>query len=220
MTDHKEAPDSTGGSNGKTAQRSRRIEYAELTRQAVIGEARRLFAEKGYFATKIEDIATAARVSPATVYAVGGKRGLLAVLIDIWSAAPEIAPARKRLEAADSADAVLREVARLTREMRLAYGDIMRLVLTTAPHDTSAASGLELATRRYRDGTATAARRLAELRALREGIDAEQALDILWFFFGYSGFFTLVDDNGWTYDQAENWLLSTARQTLLGQDPA
>ena len=51
---------------------SRREEYAEATRQAIVGAARRLFSERGYFATKVDDIAALARVAPATVYAVSG----------------------------------------------------------------------------------------------------------------------------------------------------
>lgn len=200
---------------GAPKRASRRSEYAEETRRAVIHEARRLFSETGYFATKVEDIATAARVSPATVYAIGGKRGLLLILADIWSTAQEIEPVRKRLEALDDPVEVLREVARLTRAMRESYGDIMRVVLTTAPHDEAAAVGLSTATRRYRAGTAVAARRLVELGALPEGVDAAGALDMLWFYFGYSGFFALVDEQGWSYDRAEDWLLTAARHALL-----
>ncbi|MFJ4470805.1 TetR/AcrR family transcriptional regulator [Streptomyces sp. NPDC089424] len=194
---------------------SRRAEYAEATRRAVIDEARRLFSERGYFATKVDDIATAARVSPATVYVIGGKQGLLRMLVDRWSAAPEVETTRQELaEAGDPAE-ILRVVASLTRRMREDYGDIMRVVLATAPHDAEAAEGLALATHRYRDGIAVAARRLAELGALQDGLDAGTAVDVLWFYFGYQGFFTLVDDNGWSHARAEKWLLDAARQALL-----
>ncbi|MCX4515568.1 TetR/AcrR family transcriptional regulator [Streptomyces sp. NBC_01619] len=205
-----------GAGEGRNGERpSRRAEYAEATRRAVIDEARRLFSERGYFATKVDDIAAAARVSPATVYVIGGKQGLLRILVDRWSAAPEVETARQQLEEAGDPAEILRIVAALTRRMREDYGDIMRVVLATAPHDAAAAEGLALATGRYRDGTRVAARRLAELGALQSGIDVERALDILWFYFGYQGFFTLVDDNDWSHAQAEEWLLTAARQALL-----
>ena len=51
---------------------TRREEYAEATRQAILEAARRLFRERGYFATKVDEIAAMARVAPATVYAVDG----------------------------------------------------------------------------------------------------------------------------------------------------
>ena len=45
----------------------RREEYAQATRQAIVDAARRLFSERGYFSTKVDDIAALARVAPATV---------------------------------------------------------------------------------------------------------------------------------------------------------
>ncbi|MEU6089038.1 TetR/AcrR family transcriptional regulator [Streptomyces sp. NPDC047085] len=195
---------------------SRRAEYAEATRKAIVDAARRLFFEKGYFATRVDDIAEVARVSPATVYSVGGgKQGLLRTLIDDWSDAPVVDQARRRIGELDDPAEILRAVAALTRSMRQDYGDIMHVVLAAAPHDETASEALATATARYRGGTAFVAQRLADLGALREGIDADKALDILWFYFGYSGFFTLVEDNGWTYAQAEQWLLDACCSALL-----
>lgn len=34
-------------------------------------------------------------------------------------------------------------------------------------------------------------------------------------YLGYAGFFTLVDDNGWSYSKAEKWLLAAVSQALL-----
>lgn len=47
------------------------------------------------------------------------------------------------------------------------------------------------------------------------GMDVREATDILWFYLGYAGFFTLVDDNGWSYSKAEKWLLAAVSQALL-----
>ncbi|MEU3713671.1 TetR/AcrR family transcriptional regulator [Streptomyces catenulae] len=48
--------------------KSRRAEYAALTRAALLDAATELFAEKGFATTSIDDIATAARVSKGAVY--------------------------------------------------------------------------------------------------------------------------------------------------------
>jgi AcrR family transcriptional regulator len=195
---------------------SRRAEYAEATRRAAVDAARRLFREQGYFATTVNEIAAAARVSPATVYAVnGGKQGLLRALIDDWSAAPVVAEAHDTIEHLNEATEILRYLADKTREMRQAYGDIMRVVIAAAPHDKTAAEGLALGTSRYRGFHVFVAQRLLELGALREGIGVEEATDILWFYLGYAGFFTLVDDNGWSYTKAEKWLLTKVEEALL-----
>ena len=97
---------------------SRREQYAEETRQAIVDAARKLFAERGFFATKVDDIAAEARVSPATVYAVaGGKQGLLDELVRIWSTDPAIEGARQRISAATSG----REIITITGDASRAH---------------------------------------------------------------------------------------------------
>src|SRR5260370_31000266 len=65
-------------------QSSLRGAQAEATREAVIAAAARLFAEKGYAATSIEEIAAAAGVSRAAVFtSVGGKAKLLKTALDV-----------------------------------------------------------------------------------------------------------------------------------------
>ena len=201
----------------KTGTVSRRAEYAEATRRAIIAAARELFAERGYTATKVDEVAALARVSPATVYAVaGGKQGLLHTLVDDWTQAPEVDEAYRAIEASDTADGVLSIVAATCRQMRCDWGDVMKIVLATAPLDETAAATLRTATDRYRAGTLLAARRLADLGALKPGLRIDDANDILWFYFGYSGFFTLMEDNAWSADRAEEWLREMAAIAVLG----
>src|SRR5258705_9381901 len=45
-----------------------RQEHAEVTRNAVIAAARRLFAERGYAAVLLDEIAAAARVTKGAIY--------------------------------------------------------------------------------------------------------------------------------------------------------
>ena len=201
----------------KTSTVSRRAEYAEATRRAIIAAARELFAERGYTATKVDEVAALARVSPATVYAVaGGKQGLLHTLVDDWTQAPEVDEAYRAIEASDTAEGVLGLVAATCRQMRCDWGDVMKIVLATAPLDETAAATLRTATDRYRAGTLLAARRLADLGALKPGLRIDDANDMLWFYFGYSGFFTLMEDNAWSADRAEEWLREMAAIAVLG----
>jgi AcrR family transcriptional regulator len=202
---------------GKSSTVSRRAEYAEATRRAIIAAARELFVGRGYTATKVDEVAALARVSPATVYAVaGGKQGLLHTLVDDWTQAPEVDEAYRAIEASATADGVLDIVASTCRRMRCDWGDVMKIVLATAPVDETAAATLRTATERYRAGTLLAARRLAELGALKPGLSIDDANDMLWFYFGYSGFFTLMDDSGWSADRSEEWLREMAAIAVLG----
>jgi len=196
--------------------RGRRADYAALTRQAIIDTARTLFAAKGFFATTVDDIASGARVAPATVYAVGGgKHGLLRTLMDEWQNAPVIEATYEHIAALDDGEAILRATAAGTRTVREQWGDIVRTVLVTAPHDPRVAESLAAVTNSYRKGMELTAQRLADLGALKPDISAAAATDVLWFYFGYYSYFTLTDENGWTLAEAEQWLLGQAQSALL-----
>jgi hypothetical protein len=84
---------------------------------------------------------------------------------------------------------------------------------STPPHDKAVCESLDIATTRYRNAFVPIARRLMDLGALREELDLNQAVDV--FYFGYSGLFTLHDENGWSYEQAEHWLCREASRALL-----
>jgi AcrR family transcriptional regulator len=167
----------------------------------------------------VEDIATEARVAPATVYAVtGGKQGLLIELITTWTSDPIVAATISHIRASRDPTGVVREVAAASRQMREQFADIMRVMLTTAPHDAAVAAQMEEATSVYRAAFVPVAEQLDKLRALRRGIDVAQAVDVLWFYFGYGSYFTLHDENGWSYDRAERWLADQACRELLSGD--
>jgi AcrR family transcriptional regulator len=196
--------------------RGRRADYAALTRQAIIDAARTLFAAKGFFAATVEDIAAAARVAPATVYAVGGgKHGLLRTLMDQWQDAPIIQATYEHIAALGDGETILRATATGTREVRQQWGDVMRIVLATAPHDHHVAESLATVTRNYRHGMALTAQRLANIGALKPDVGVPAATDILWFYFGYSSYFTLTNENGWPLTEAEKWLVTQASSALL-----
>jgi AcrR family transcriptional regulator len=195
---------------------TRRDEYAAATRQAILDAARKLFAERGYFATKVDDIASMARVAPATVYAVtGGKYGLLTELIRTWTTDPIVETTNIHMIEMTDPVAIILELAAGSRRMREQYEDIMRVVLATAPHDEAVAKALRAATAVYRKAFVPIAERLLQLGALRRELDIAGAVDLFWFYFGYTSYFTLHDDNGWSYDRAEHWLADRACRDLL-----
>jgi AcrR family transcriptional regulator len=202
--------------DGQNVGISRREEYAEATRCAIVAAARRLFSERGYFATKVDDIAASARVAPATVYAVsGGKQGLLRTLMETAITDPIVQTTIGRVEQLDDPAAILSLVSATVRNMREESGDVMRMLLNTAPHDKAVFENLAIATARYRSAFEPIARRLMDLGALREDLELTDAVDVFWFYFGYSGLFTLHDDNGWSFERAEHWLCREASRALL-----
>jgi hypothetical protein len=76
------------------------------------------------------------------------------------------------------------------------------------------AAGLHRSTIRYRQAMEQIADRLAHLTALAPGMERQEAVDVLWFYFGYSGYFTLIDDNGWDLDRAQTWLRDQCARAL------
>jgi AcrR family transcriptional regulator len=198
------------------ARPSRRAEYAEATRQAILAAARKLFTERGFFSTKVDDIAAEARVAPATVYAVsGGKQGLLRTLVDLWSGEPAIEKTLRGTEALTDPAAIIRLTAQTCVSMRKEYGDIIHILLNTAPHDPGTAQTFAAATDIYRKAIARIARHMARLSGLRKGVGAEEIADVLWFYFGYSSLNTLVEEDHWSWERAERWLADSAIRALL-----
>jgi AcrR family transcriptional regulator len=194
----------------------RRQEYAEATRRAIVSAARRLFADQGYFSTRVEDIAAEARVAPATVYSVsGGKYGLLKTLVDEWQSSPIIAVTIDELARLDDPVLLIQVLSARTRQIREEYSDIIKIVLATAPNDAAVSITLQEVIGNYRSSISSVARRLANLNALRTGADAEFATGVLWFYFGFPGLSAMHDDSGWPYDEAEKWLADEAIRALL-----
>ncbi len=200
---------------------SRREQYAEQTRVDIVAAARELFSKRGYFSTTVEEIARLAGVAAVTVYvAAGGKSGLLRTLTDLWSAAPSLEASHKVLVELSNPVDILRLVASTARGIREEFGDIVILMLATAPHDKDVSESLHLATSRYRASVRNVAQRLNALGALRQGMSEDQATDVLWFYFGYWGLYTLHHENGWDYDRAERWLCDAAVNALLAEPSA
>jgi len=199
---------------------TRRQEYAQETRQAIVDAARKLFAERGYFATRVDDIAAEARVSPATVYSVtGGKQSLLTGLIVSWNDDPMIASTLDGIDASVDSVEIIRQLASASRTMRESFVDIMQVMLVTAPHDTEIAELERRSTTHYRSAIESIAERLVELGEVQPGLQLQDVADLLWFYFGYASYFTLVGDNGWSYERAEGWLAEQAVSVLLTETP-
>ncbi|MFG1928646.1 hypothetical protein [Cryptosporangium sp. NPDC048952] len=94
------------------------------------------------------------------------------------------------------------------------WSGLMRQVVAAAPQEPAVQEALDTARASLRNGLNRAARRLAEMDALREGIDADQAADVLLFFLGNSAYFTLTDELNWPLPRSREWLLELV-ETIL-----
>ncbi|MEV6345838.1 helix-turn-helix domain-containing protein [Actinoplanes sp. NPDC051851] len=195
---------------------NRRSEYARMTREAILDAARSLFIEQGYYATKVEQIAEAARVAPATVYAVGGgKSGLLRTLIETSVHSTENGRLLAEIETATDPGHLIALVVAASRARFGQWSTLMRQVVAAAPQEPAVREAMEIAHDGLRNGLRVTADRLAALGALRDGLDAAEASDILWLYLCNAAYFVRGDDLGWSLDRSEAWLTAVLRRELL-----
>ena len=192
----------------------RRREAAAQTRQAVLDAARTLFRDRGYVATTVQDIASAARVATATVYSsVGGKPQLLHELIAVTTGE---AARQGALELATPAAAPVPVIVGYVASIRQAvhdHGDIAELVLATAHVDASVAQAAALAEEAFRRELREVAARLRDLGAPIG--ETDDAVDVLAYYLGYPSWRRLVVDLGWSLDKAQAWLTGRIIEALI-----
>src|SRR5262249_40097278 len=119
------------------------------------------------------------------------------------------------IKEADDSHTVLQLTAKVVGELNELSGDIIRVIVETAPHEETAAQTHETAIQRCREALAIPAQRLASIGALKEGLDVPSAVDILWFYFGFGSRHTLVHQNGWAAERAERWLMEQVADALV-----
>jgi AcrR family transcriptional regulator len=198
------------------AERPRREEYADQTRAAVIAAARQLFAENGFFQTKVEQIAKLSRVSPATVYAqCGGKQGLLRLLMDSFTQSQVVAESYQESLAAADAALIMQTLSAAYLQITKQWGDVIRVVIDVAPHDSESAAVLATAHKRHNHNLAHICRHLEDIGALRDDVDARLATRTITYFYGIDGLLRTRDVFGWSLDRSNQWLLAHASAAVL-----
>ena len=198
---------------------------AETTRSAIIAAAGRLFAERGYVATSIDDIAAAAGVSRATVFnSVGGKPVLLKTAFDVaivGDDAPVALPDRPRsreIRAEADPRRYLDLYAELLTEMGGRVASISEAVRGAAGADADARTLWEEHETQRRQGAANVVGDvLRKGGCLRKGLRGEEAADIVWALSDPGLYRRLVLRRRWRPERFQAWLARTLREQLLGR---
>jgi AcrR family transcriptional regulator len=201
-----------------------RREKAEQTRLSIAGAAGRLFAERGYTATSIDDIASCANVGRATVFtSIGGKPELLkeAYRLAVRGRANATTPlgqqahSRKVLAEADPGR-LLAGYAEALVGVGRRLGPLYEAVRAAAHADLEARELWDLLTEERRTGAGRVITALASRHALRSGLDPDTATDILWVLADPSLYHLLVQRRHWTQSHFRAWLTETMQLQLLG----
>jgi AcrR family transcriptional regulator len=200
-----------------------RAQQAAATRRAVLDAARELFITQGYGATTIDQIAARAGVSKPTVFtAVGNKQTVLSAVRDVAMAGDDerVAvidrPLAQRVRAQPDQRRAVELLAELVTVIGSRYAEI-DAVLRGAAHGGE--PGLrelwETSENQRLIGARVWVTTLAEKGPLREGLDVETAVDVLWLYMAPDLFHRLVYGRGWSAERFRTWLTETLCRVLL-----
>lgn len=195
---------------------------AERTRHEILEAAHRLFAERGYAATSMADVAGAAGVALDTVYAsVGPKPALMRLLLERAISGTDAAvPAEERdyvraISAEPRAARKLAIYAAAVRRIHARLAPLVRAAQAAAPaHPEVAGAWREISERRARNMRLFAAD-VASTGALRPGLGVEEAADAIWAMNAPELYLLLVVERGWTPERYEAWLSDAWCRLLL-----
>jgi hypothetical protein len=108
---------------------SRRARQAAQTRRDILNAARKLFAEKGYAATSVAEVAAAAGASVQTIYdSVGSKAELVSGLNDLIDEEGGVPPLARRIPSETDPRALLDIAVSITHNICKRCGDIIGAV--------------------------------------------------------------------------------------------
>jgi AcrR family transcriptional regulator len=196
----------------------RREQQAAETRAAVLAAAGRLFADRGWAATGMRDVARAAGVSVETVYAGFGSKGdLLMAAIDVAVVGDtEPVPLGQRLEfdrlGSGTRQQRARAAARLVTVIHQRTAGVIIALRQAAAADTGLA-------RRMREGEQRRRINVEQGAALVAGraVTAEEC-DGLWAVLAVEVYHLLTELRGWTPHQYETWLAGVIDRLLPNPD--
>lgn len=196
-----------------------RKERAEQTRQRMIRAAYDLFLDRGYEATTMQDVATSAGVAVQTTYYTFKTKSqllaeveALAVLGDRptseWRDSPLVDRVRNAATVAD----LVKDFVAGDSAIKARLAPFVIAVGAALPADPGTVArreaGREGFFRLFID-------RLAEMEALRPGVTAARALDILLVVDSLPAFIELTTQRGWTPEQWQDWLIYTIETQFL-----
>ncbi|MFB8282200.1 TetR/AcrR family transcriptional regulator [Nocardia colli] len=199
----------------------------QATRRKVAEAAATLFAEHGYAATTLQAVADAAGVHVQTIYqAFGTKVAVLAEAAAVLVAGPDEEaatppPEREWVRELFAEPDPVRQLALYAKHMRQVserYTGLLDVMRMTASADPDVGNFLAEAERGRYDGPRHITPELAAKGALRPGLSAERAADIMYAVTTYDVYRSLIEDRGWSGADAENWVADSLAQLLLAPE--
>jgi AcrR family transcriptional regulator len=200
----------------------RRREQAAATKRQILEAAQRLFAAHGYPATTIAQIAREAGVSAKTVHlGFETKSGLLRALWHLQLRGDQddvpVAGRAWYQEVLDEPDPARKLAlnARNSRAVKVRAAALIGVLPAAAAADPEIAPLWTRIQQEFWENQRVVVASLHDLGALRDGLDIDEATDILWTLNHPTTWQLLVGERGWTPERYEAWLAEVSRQQLL-----
>jgi AcrR family transcriptional regulator len=199
-----------------SARIDRREQMALQTRRDILQAARRLFAERGYTATSVNDIAEEASVAVQTIYTrLGSKRGIVMALVELIDDEAGVPEAAATIATASTPKDVLRTQNRLTRDLQERCGDIVGALIAAAAQEPEVDQAVAEGLRRHRHGARFTIERIAELGGLRRDLPADHAIALLSAATTHDAWYELVHAHKLSWDEAEQILNDALTRAIL-----
>lgn len=203
-------------------QTTRRDEKARATRRRIVDAAFELFVADGYAVTTINAIAAAADVAVQTVYAVfGNKRSILDELLARAVVGDDAQqPLREReewtaMERERDPRQQLAQLAVISTRIGERIAPLYEVMSAAAGSDPEIADTFRRQQQARYDDQQRVARALSRRGALRDGMTARRATDILWTIASPRTHHSLVTERGWPTEVYQQWLTDVLVASLL-----
>ena len=216
-------PDKPKRTYDATKRRERAEKERRATRQRVLAAAQRLFEQKGYTSTTIDDIAAEAGVAIQSVYKAGtSKAELLQRVVEVVVAGDDqqmlLTDRPTFATIADEPDAArqIEMIAALVASTQERSGRMQVALREAAAVDATVAENLANELERRHETIRTVIGMLPEDR-LR--VSHDDATDTVWAIGSTEVFLLLRTRRGWDANQFTTWLTQTLSRQLLADPP-
>lgn len=205
----------------KTYNSPLREQQARRTRERILGAARETFRDKGYGATTLADIATAAGVAEPTVRATFKTKPHLVehlLRLAVRGEDDELQlhqrEAFQQVLAATDADTLLDRLADLAEALHRRSWDVMEIVRGAASSDPAIAEIYGQRGCARLTNQRAVAKRLAELGALPAGTSVETTADLLWLYTAPEIYRMLAIERKWQPSRYRTWFRAAVGTVL------
>ena len=195
-----------------------RAEAADATRRRILDAARATLERGPGGALRVEEVARSAGVSRSTVYLLYGSRaGLFDALarhLRLEAGFDELIREFRRADALEAMRGSQRAAVRMYAKMP----ELARAMFTMGAVDPDAVAAIRAIEDGRRPGQAEIARRLAEQGYLRDGVDIDEATDILTVITSFQAFDELFSGSGLPAEVVADRLVAMAERSICRPD--